>query len=46
MTAGIPLYKVANIADLGAKAIAGKSASPSLEIAFPSSADSGIYPFK
>ena len=33
------LYKVAKIAAFGASAIAGKSASPSLEIALPNSAE-------
>ena len=40
------LYAVAIIAALGAKAMAGNSASPSLEIALPNSADRGTYPFK
>ena len=40
--AGIALYNVAITAALGARAIAGNSASPSFEIAFPSSAESGI----
>ena len=44
--AGIALYKVAIIAALGANAIAGNKASPSLEIAFPISADSGIKPLR
>ena len=44
--AGIQLYSVANIAALGAKAMAGKSASPSFEIALPISAEKGINPFK
>ena len=30
----------------GARAIAGNKASPSLDIALPSSADNGMYPFK
>ena len=34
------------IAALGAKAIAGNNASPSLEIALPISADSGIKPLR
>ena len=37
---------VARIAALGARAIAGNKASPSLDIALPSSADNGMYPFK
>ena len=45
-TAGKPLYNVANIAAFGAKAIAGKSASPSFEIALPISAENGTDPFK
>ena len=40
--AGIALYNVAKTAAFGANAIAGKRASPSFEIAFPSSADRGI----
>ncbi len=44
--AGTALYKVAMIAALGVNAMAGNSASPSLEIAFPISAESGINPFK
>ena len=40
--AGIALYNVASIAALGANAIAGNNASPSFDIAFPSSADRGI----
>ena len=46
INAGIALYNVAIIAALGARAMAGKSASPSLEIALPISAESGIKPFK
>ena len=44
--AGIALYSVAKIAAFGANAIAGKRASPSLEIALPSSAENGMWPFK
>jgi hypothetical protein len=46
ITAGIALYNVATIAALGAKAIAGNSASPSFEIALPISADNGMYPLR
>ena len=46
MSAGIPLYSVAITAILGVNAIAGNSASPSFEIAFPINAAKGIIPFK
>ena len=42
MMAGIALYKVAIIAAFGANAIAGNNASPSFDIAFPSSAERGM----
>ena len=44
--AGIALYSVANIAILGVKAIAGKSASPSFDIALPIKAAKGITPLR
>ena len=40
------LYNVAIISALGARAIAGKRASPSFEIAFPISAEKGINPLR
>ena len=40
------LYNVAIIAIRGVKAIAGKRASPSLEIAFPIKAANGIIPLR
>ena len=46
MIAGIAVYSVATMAALGTSAIAGNNASPSLEIAFPISAENGIKPFK
>ena len=46
MSAGIPLESVAITAILGVNAIAGNSASPSFEIAFPINAAKGIIPFK
>ncbi len=44
MSAGTVEYSVAIIAALGASAMAGNSASPSFEIAFPTCADIGTAP--
>ena len=44
--AGMALYSVAITAMRGVSAIAGNRASPSFDIAFPISAENGIYPFK